>query len=63
MDTFISFVALTITSLIALFAALALNWVLLRGMFLLMQPALADRRIPGLERGTQFAARAFARTK
>ena len=65
MDTFISFAALVITSLIALFAALALDWLLLRGMFLLMQPATADRRIPvtGLDRGTQLAARAYAQKK
>ena len=65
MDTLISFVALLITSLIALFAALALDWLLLRGMFLLMQPATADRRVPVamLERGTQLAARAHARTR
>jgi hypothetical protein len=65
MDTLLSFVALLITSLIALFAALALDWLLLRGMFLLMQPATADRRVPvaKLERGTQLAARAYARTQ
>ena len=65
MDTLISFVALLITSLIALFAALALDCLLLRGMFLLMQPATADRRVPvaKLERGTQLAARAYARTR
>ena len=65
MDTLISFTALIITSLIALFAALALDWLLLRGMFLIMKPATADRRIPAarLERGTQLPAQAFARTK
>ncbi len=65
MDTFISFAALVITSLIALFAALALDWLLLRGMFLLMQPATADRRIlvTGLDRGTQLTARAYAQKK
>jgi hypothetical protein len=65
MDTLLSFAALLITSLIALFAALALDWLLLRGMFLLMQPATADRRapLPKLERGTQLAARAYGRTR
>ena len=60
MDTLISFAALVITSLIALFAALALDWLLLRGMFFLMQPATADRRVAaaGLQHGTQLAARA-----
>jgi len=63
MDTFISFAALVITSLIALFAALALDWLLLRGMFLIMQPATADRRVPvtRLDRGSQLAAQAYAR--
>ena len=62
MDTFISFAALVITSLIALFAALALDWLLLRGMFLIMQPATSDRRVPAtrLDRGAHLAARAYA---
>lgn len=65
MDTMIQFVALTITSLVALFAALALDWLLLRGMFMLMQPATADRRISvaGIEHGTQLAARAYSQVK
>ena len=62
MDTMMGFVALIITSLVALFAALALDWILLRGMFLLMQPATAGRRSPNaaLERGTQLAAHALS---
>lgn len=65
MDTLMSFIALLVTSLIALFAALALDWLLLRGMLLLMQPATADRRVstPCLEKGTRLAARAYARSK
>jgi hypothetical protein len=65
MDTLMSFIALLVTSLIALFAALALDWLLLRGLLLLMQPASAGRRVftPRLEKGTQLAARAFARSK
>ncbi len=65
MDTLISFTALILTSLLALFAGLALNWLLLRGMFLLMKPATADCRIPPARPagGTQLAAQAFARTK
>lgn len=61
MDTMMAIVSLILTTLIALFAALALDWLLLRGMFLLMEPATADRRIhsTGLERGTQLAARAY----
>lgn len=46
MDTMMGFVALIITSLVALFAALALDWILLRGMFLLMQPWNAARSLP-----------------
>ncbi len=65
MDTMIQFIALILTTLIALFAALALDWLLLRGMFLLMQPATADRRVrvAGLERGAQMAARAYQQLK
>lgn len=65
MDTMITFTALLITSLVALFAALALDWLLLRGMFLLMQPATANRRIPAaaIEQGTQLAARAYRRDR
>jgi hypothetical protein len=65
MDTMIGFAALVITSLVALFAALALDWLLLRGMFLLMQPATANRRIsaPAIERGTQLVARAYGHTR
>ncbi len=65
MDTMVQFVALILTTLIALFAALALDWLLLRGMFLLMQPATADRRgtSAGLERGAQLAAIAYRQSK
>jgi hypothetical protein len=65
MDTLMSFIALLVTSLIALFAALALDWLLLRGMFLLMPPATADRRVstPCLEKETQLTARAYVRSK
>ena len=65
MDTMIGFAALVITSLVALFTALALDWLLLRGMFLLMQPATADRRIreAAIEHGTQLSARAYGRAR
>ena len=65
MDTIVGFAALVITSLVALFAALALNWLLLRGMFLLMQLATANRRISALaiERGTQLVARAYGHSR
>ena len=65
MDTMIGFAALVITSLVALFSALALDWLLLRGMFLLMEPATASQRVPraAIEHGTQLAVRAFGRMK
>ena len=65
MDTFIQFVALIITALITLFLGLALDWLLLRGMFRLMQPATANRPISRapIERGTHPAARAYGNTR
>ncbi len=65
MDTMIQLAALVITALITLFLGLALDWVLLRGMFLLMQPATANRRNPvaRIEQGTRLAARAYGRTR
>ncbi len=65
MDMFIGFAALIITLLLSLFAALALDWLLLRGVFLIIEPATADRRVltTGLDRGTQLAALAYARTR
>ncbi|HYA78716.1 MAG TPA: hypothetical protein VED65_00130 [Candidatus Bathyarchaeia archaeon] len=61
MDTFFGFAAVVITTIVALFSALALQALLLRGVFALMQPATADRRPvrPSLVVGTQLAARAF----
>ncbi len=63
MDTFIGFAALVMTTIFALFSALALQAVLLRGVFALMQPATAAHRIgpPSLERGAQMVASAYAR--
>jgi hypothetical protein len=65
MDTFLGFAGVVITTLVALFAALALEMALLKATFLLMQPATADRRLPRpeLQRGTQLVARAYARSK
>jgi uncharacterized membrane-anchored protein len=65
MEIMMQVVALVLATLIALFAAVALDWLLLRGMFLLMQPATADRRVrsAGLDRGTQLAARAFGQPR
>lgn len=62
METFIGFAAIVMTTIVALFAALALQALLLRGVFALMQPATAPRRIPAppIERGTALVARAYA---
>ena len=59
MDTMLTFVGLVITTLVALFAALALQTLLLRAGFALMQPATASRRVPqpAVEHGTQLVAR------
>jgi hypothetical protein len=65
MDTMIGFAGVVVATLVALFAALALQMALLKATFLLMQPATADRRLPrtDLQRGTQLVARAYARNK
>ena len=63
MDTFIGFAAVVMTTIVALFSALALQALLLRGVFALMEPATASRRVvpPSVARGTQLAARAYAK--
>jgi hypothetical protein len=63
MDTMLGFASLVITTILALFAALALNWLLLQATFALMQPATADRRKarPALEHGSRLAAQAYGR--
>ena len=63
MDTFLGFAVVLMTTIIALFSALALQALLLRAACALMQPATAARRIapPAIERGTQLVARAYAR--
>ena len=65
METMLTFVGLVITTLVALFAALALQTLLLRAAFALMQPATANRGIPqpAVEHGTQLVARAFRRAR
>ncbi|HTZ47178.1 MAG TPA: hypothetical protein VMH20_06280 [Verrucomicrobiae bacterium] len=65
MQTFIGFAAIAMTTILALFAALVLQALLLRGVFALMQPATASRRIPAppMERGTAMVARAYAKAK
>jgi hypothetical protein len=65
METMIQLTALILTAIITLFLGLALDWLLLRGMFLLMQPATANRRAPvaPIERGTRLTARAYGRSR
>ncbi|MGB7727539.1 MAG: hypothetical protein WBL50_05880 [Candidatus Acidiferrum sp.] len=65
MDTFIRFAAVVMTTIVALFSALALQALLLRGVFALMQPATAGRRIVPLSvaRGTQLVARVYAKAR
>jgi len=62
METFLGFAAIALTTIVALFAALALQALLLHGVFALMQPATAARRIPApaIERGTALVARVYA---
>jgi hypothetical protein len=63
MDTFFAFAAVVMATIVALFSALALQALLLRAAFALMQPATAGRRIalPAIERGTHLVARASAK--
>jgi hypothetical protein len=65
MDTMIGFAGVVVATLVALFAALALEMALLKATLLFMQPATANRRTPrpDLHRGTQLLARAYARNK
>jgi hypothetical protein len=65
MDTFIGFAAVVMTTIVALFSALALQALLLRGVFALMQPATAAHRVvpPSVARGTQLVARAYAKAR
>lgn len=63
MDTFFGFAAVVMTTIVALFSALALQALLLRATFALMPPATASRRVtlPAIERGSQLIARAYAK--
>lgn len=65
METFIEFAAVGMVTIVALFSALALEALLLRGIFRLMQPATASHRMvpPSVERGTRLAAEAFAKAR
>ena len=65
METMLGFAGLAITTLVALFMALALESVLLRALVALMQPATADRRAskPALGQGARLVARAYERAR
>jgi hypothetical protein len=65
METFLNFAALAMTTIVALFSALALEALLLRGVFALMQPATAARRLapPSIARGSQLVAKAYSQTR
>ena len=65
MDTMFGCASLVITTVVALFMALALQGLLLRAMVALMQPATADRRPPkpGLGQGARLVARAVERAR
>jgi hypothetical protein len=69
METVLALAGYAVLTVVALFAALALDWILLRATFLLMQPIAftpgkspsADRRSrrPSIEEGTRLLARAY----
>jgi hypothetical protein len=65
METILGFLGLVITTFVALFTALALQTLLLRAAFALMQPATAGRRNPqpAIEQGTALVARAFSKAR
>ena len=65
MDTMFEFAGLVITTLVALFMALALEGLLLRALVALMQPATADRHAPkpGLGQGARLVAQAYERAR
>jgi hypothetical protein len=65
METFLGFAVVVMTTIVALFSALALQALLLRGVFALMEPATASRQMapPAIERGTQLVARAYAKAR
>jgi hypothetical protein len=65
MDTMLGFGGLVITTVVALFAALALEAALLRAMIALMKPAAADRREakPQLAQGARLVAHAYGKVR
>lgn len=64
MASILGLTGIVITTLLALSTAVALDWALLNGVFLLMRPATAQRRAPlPCERGTRLAAHAYAKAR
>ena len=65
MDTLLSFAIVLAATILALFAALGLHWLLLRAAVLLMQPATVGRRAaqPTIVHGTRRVAHAFAQRR
>jgi hypothetical protein len=63
METLFGFAAVTLATLVSLFTALALQGLLLRVAFQLMQPATADRRVlvAPIEQGARRVAEVYAR--
>ena len=63
METMFGFAAVVLATLVSLFAALALQGLLMKLAFQLMQPATADRRVlvAPIERGTRRVAQVYAR--
>jgi hypothetical protein len=63
METMLGFAMVVTTTLVSLFVALALQAVLMKLAFQLMQPATADRQVmkAPVERGTQMLARVYAK--
>lgn len=65
MDMMLGFAGLVITTVVALFAALALEAVLLQAMIALMRPATADRRSakPQIAQGARLVAAAYGKVR
>jgi hypothetical protein len=65
MDTILTFATVLAATILALFVALGLHWLLLRAAFRLMQPATASLRIspPAIVHGTRLVAHAFAQRR
>jgi len=64
MDTLFGLAAVVMTTIVALFTALGLQALLLRGVFALMQPASTSRVLPPpIEQGTRLAAQAFTKAR